>query len=315
MRRAALQACLFLLLLPLSLEAVSDRELRKAEQAWTRASGWILAQRRASGNWSAELDPGLSGMVGREEGEFTTTLGSLHSKQCAAQPEWCRVVGLLLDSLGIDERDTVAVTMTGSFAGINLAVLLVLEEAGIPYRCVSSLGASSHGANSVDYNWPLVESWLKERRLLVQGSSLVTPGGSGDRLSTSTLESLAAAEETLRGIPESMHPGSLRQAVELREHVLGPPEHISLLINVGGGHAVLGSTGFGRRAGSGLLGDQARRTLAEEESQTGIKGLMQRWFELGMPVLHFSDIPHLAMTFKLPCDLVDSLQVTTEVEQ
>jgi poly-gamma-glutamate system protein len=281
---------------------ISQRRIERAERAWNRASGWVLATRRASESWDPELDPNLSGLIGSCDGIYTSTLGHLESKQCAARAEWCQVIAQLLDSLGIDSRDTVAVTMTGSFPGLNLAVLLTLEAGKIPYRCVSSLGASSYGANEVDFNWPSMEAELRERGMLESGSTLVTPGGSGDRMSSSLLESLDAAEGLLRELAVSRHPGSLRQGVELRQRAMGVPEHLSLLINVGGGHAVLGSTAFARNAGTGLLGDQARLALAMPESHEGIKGLMQIYFEYGMPVLHFSGILELAKSWGIDCE-------------
>lgn len=280
---------------------ITDREIARAERAWVRASGEILAQRLADGSWDAELDPALSGLIGSVDGELSTTLGDLAAKRAAAQSGWCRVIGCLLDSLALDERDTVAVTMTGSFPGIDLAVLLTLEAADQPYRCVSSLGASSYGANRADYNWPRVEAMLKDRGLLRQGSSCITPGGANDRLSNSLLEMQRVAEAELRRHDQSLHPGSLRQAIDLRREILGPPEHLSLLINVGGGHAVLGTTPFGRAASGGLLGD-AERLLLTEETGEGIPGLLQQWFQLGLPTLHFTGIVELARAWGLPTE-------------
>jgi poly-gamma-glutamate system protein len=290
-----------LLLLPPVEGAVSPRQIERAERTWIKASGLLLSDRLASGSWEAAADPALSGLLGSEFGVLTTTLGDGAAKRAAAQSGWCRALGCWLDSLGIGPADTVAVTLSGSFPGLNLAVLLTLEAAEIPYRCVSSLGASSHGANLPDFNWPRIEELLKARGLLTGGSLCITPGGSNDRMSSSLLETVRVAETELRRHPHSLHPGSLRQAVELRQELLGPPEHLSLLINVGGGHAALGTTPFGRGAGGGLLGEE-ERLLLESAEGNGIPGLMQLWFEQGLPVLHFSGIVELARAWGLPTE-------------
>jgi len=281
--------------------AFTEAQVRRAEQVWLDASGWVLAQRRAAGSWDPALDPALSGLVGLPEGIFTTSLGQREAKQAAAQSGWCRVVACLLDSLRIGPRDTVAVTLTGSFPGINLAVLATLEAGGIPYRCVSSLGASSYGANDSTFNWPTVEQWLRRRGLLRQGSSVVTPGGSGDRMNGQFLPTVRAAEEVLRGLPGSLHPANLPQAVELRREVLGPRENLALLINVGGGHAVLGGNDYGRRVPGGLLGesDEVKGVVAGE-GELGTVGALQLYHEEGLPVLHFLDIVRLARRWGLP---------------
>lgn len=306
MRRAALTALLLLLLPALLAESgvarasFSARQVRQAERAWLEASGWVLAQRRACGSWEAARDPALSGLVGREDGVFTTSLGQLEAKQTAAQSGWCRVVACLLDSLGIGPRDTVAVTMTGSFPGLNLAVLLTLEAGGIPYACVSSLGASTFGANDSSYNWPRVEDWLRARGLLRQGSAVITPGGSGDRLNGLGLDALRAAERELRRHPQTVHPATLAQAVELREEALGPPERRALLINVGGGHPVIGGNEYGRQMPGGLLEEAECPREPLPEAEPGQVGVLQRWYQQGVPVLHFLDIVRLARRWGLP---------------
>ena len=279
--------------------AYTAAQVAKAEARWMEASGWVLAKRRANRSWQENLDPALSGLVGHEEGVFTTSLGQLEAKQSAAQSGWCRVIACLLDSLQVDEKDTVAVTMTGSFPGLNLAVLLTLEAGGIPYRCISSLGASTFGANDSTFNWPLVEGWLRQRRLLRTGSLAITPGGSGDRLNGHELDAMRAAEEALRPHKASLHPASLQQAVELSRELLGPRPSLSLLVNVGGSHPVLGGNDFGRQMPGGLLGEGSS-SPAQAGDEAGTVGVMQLYWQEGLPILHFSDIVRLAREWGLP---------------
>jgi poly-gamma-glutamate system protein len=280
--------------------AISSKQIRHAEHQWSKASGLILSYRNANGTWKASLDPALSGLIGADDSGMTTTLGKLQAKQVAAQSGWCRALGCLLDSLDIGRQDTVAVTMTGSFPGINLAVLLTLEAAKIPYHCVSSLGSSSYGANIPGTTWPKIESLLKERGILKQGSEMVTPGGSSDRLNGLTIETLRIAEEELRSVESSFHPANLRQSTEVRRLAFGKADRVSLYINVGGGHAAIGSNNFGRRVHGGLMGENEEILLTALEEETGVKGLLQYYFSLGTPVIHFTNIIPLARKMGLP---------------
>ncbi len=296
-----LRFLLFLLMCHSVSHAVTPAQVRQAELHWYKASGVILSLRRAAGNWDVGHDPALTGLIGGEEGPWTTTLGDLNAKQTAAQSGWCRAIACLLDSVGITERDTVGVTMSGSFPGINLAVLLTLEAAHIPYRSVASLGASSYGANLEGFSWPAIESILRERGILEQGSVCITPGGTSDRCSGFFLEDRMHVDDELRKYPGSYQPVHLRQAVQLRRHVLGELGTLSLYINVGGGHAAVGSNGFGRRARGGLLGENEWLLLdALKGEDEGTRGLLEYYFSHGMPVLHFLDIVRLAQSWGLP---------------
>jgi poly-gamma-glutamate system protein len=293
-------ALILLLCLPGFLFAGSNRVAKRAERTWLKASGVILSERMATGSWQQELDPALSGLIGPEFGSYATTLGKLSAKQTAAQSGWCRVIACMLDSLDIGSKDTVAVTMTGSFPGLNLAVLSTLEAAKIPYRCVISLGASTFGACDSTWNWPKAEALLKEKKILKFGSLAVTPGGSGDRMTGLPLETALHANDELRGIENSFHPNSLRQAVLYREHLLGPVKNLRLLINVGGGHAALGSRTFGHHVRGGYLDENSRLLLESSARSEGIPGLMETWFEKDLPVLHLVNIEALASDWGLP---------------
>ena len=197
--------------------------------------------------------------------------------------------------------------MSGSFPGINLAVLLTLEAAEIPYRAVASLGASCYGANLEGFSWPAIEAILRERGILEQGSAWITPGGTSDRCSNFFLDERMHLEDELRKYPGSYQPANLRQAVQLRRKLLGELGTLSLYINVGGGHAVVGNNGFGRRARGGLLGENEWLLLeALKSEEEGTRGLLEYYFSHGMPVLHFLDIARLAQIWGLPSPAVEA---------
>ncbi len=291
---------LALLVHPLGAEVLQPGRLEGVERLWYRASGLLLSRRVADGSWNAGLDPALSGLIGAPEGGFTTTLGRLEAKQASAQSGWCRAFACLLDSVGLDIADTVALTMSSSFPGLNLAVLLTLEAAGIPYRAVASLGASSFGANLPGWSWPRIERLLKDRGILQGGSAVITPGGSGDRFNGLPLENRWLLMEELQGLKGVYHPASLREAVELRRRVLGDFRRISLFVNIGGGHAALGGNHFGRAAGGGILGEEERALLRGTDQEPGQEGLMQHYFSMGIPVINFTEIQDLAVAWGLP---------------
>jgi poly-gamma-glutamate system protein len=281
---------------PAPAEAVTPGEARRAEDLWIEGCRLIREARYGSRPLPAQ-DLSASGLLGNEDGELTTSLGKLESKQSTLQSGWVHVVADLVNQAGVARGDTVGITLTGSFPALDMAVLLVLESAGIHWIGVSSFGASSWGANTEDASWPWMEGRLVEGGLLSHGSRWQTPGGGSDRFASQTLDQIILLERLMCLFPGSVHPGSMEQAVELRRHAFG---RIKAYINVGGGHAAIGTNGFGRLARPGLLDGSDRLLAAGLEKGRGVPGLLQHYLVAGIPVIQLMDIGDLADRYGLP---------------
>lgn len=276
--------------------AVTPGEASRAEQQWLEGCRVIREARYGSRPLPA-ADLSGSGLLGAEEGVLTTSLGKLESKQSTLQSGWVHVVADLVNSAGVARGDTVGITLTGSFPALDMAVLLVLDAAGIHWVGVSSFGASSWGANTAEASWPWMEARLVEAGILSHGSRWLTPGGGSDRFASQTLEQNLALERLMCDFPNSVHPATMEQAVELRRHAFGA---IKAYINVGGGHAAIGTNGFGRLARPGLLSDSDRLLADGMEEGRGVPGMLQYYLAEGTPVIQLMDIGDLATRWGLP---------------
>jgi poly-gamma-glutamate system protein len=56
------------------------------------------------------------------ETSLTTDAGNLEAKQTAINPNWAAVIVDLLQQANVKERDPVAVSFSGSFPALNIAV-------------------------------------------------------------------------------------------------------------------------------------------------------------------------------------------------
>ena len=127
-----------------------------------------------------ENDPNETGMVGSPFSLITTDEGDLDSKLTTLDPNFSAVVVDLMSQLNLQKNDTVAVLMTGSMPGANLAVLSACQAMGITPITISSLGASQWGANQIDFTWLDMESILVKNGLYSSQSVAASIGGRND---------------------------------------------------------------------------------------------------------------------------------------
>jgi len=186
-------------------------------------------------------DPEKTGLIGIEYSELTTTMGYEQSKELSAKVGWASWLVRQLAGRGIGPKSKVAVGMTGSFPGINFALFAALQELGADVRCISSIGASSWGANEIGFSWPELERFLIEEGVLRTGSGAVTLGGTGDRGAEWDDYSMGLAMSAVNSsrLP-LIKPLHLTDAVTKRLRFYGYLKDYDCYINVGGGHASLG---------------------------------------------------------------------------
>lgn len=247
------------------------------------------------------LDPNQTGVIGVEFSTITSTVGSLKAKRTGANPDFAAYIVRELIDHGLTSDDTVLVTMTGSFPGVNLAVLLALETLGIPSVRISSLGASSYGANQESFAWLDMEDVLCVERKLNQRSDYVTLGGTGDvggGLPEDGKWRLRRTAERLGyNVVES---GSLRRQSALRRKLLGSPQIYKLLINIGGNQAMLGKSKHGRGLPGGWI-DPMEFTYRNGEDNS-LAGIVFDFLAEDVPVLNLLHIEDVAKSAGIPID-------------
>ena len=72
----------------------------------------------------------------------------------------------LMTQLNLQKNDTVAVLMTGSMPGANIAVLTALKSLSVVPVTITSVGASQWGANHIDFTWLDMEKILYNNNLI-----------------------------------------------------------------------------------------------------------------------------------------------------
>lgn len=269
-------------------------EMRLAE---VRADRWfsiIEGCKAREGMQSDEVPPfPHSGMLGVEWSEFTTTLGSFEAKRSAANPRFAALIVRWLHEAGVDSSSTVGVVLSGSFPTLAVAALAAVQTLGARALVISSLGASSFGANQPGATWLDMEAWLAGEGGLRYRSVLVTFGGEGDSgggLSDEGVKLLRDAAAR-HGVAPAVFP-TLEDAVRAKDEMLAAA-HVDVVVNIGGNQTSLGTCRHASTLPTGLV----RRSLHCTDPG---RGLIERCSARGLPVVHLLNVRSLASRYGLP---------------
>jgi poly-gamma-glutamate system protein len=263
-----------------------------AARWWIDASRIIYQAKIDSGIAISEPDSAHSGLIGIEYSPITTTLGSLRSKQISANPDFAALIVRWLWSEGIDEGDTVAVALSGSFPALNLAVQAAVEVLDLHAVITLSLGASSWGANQPEMTWLDMVAVLKKAGKITHDIDMVTLGGSGDHGGGIPEEGVEILRQKIEdsGI-DFPDPQFLEQAVGIRLVRYGNLSKYKCFINVGGGHAILGNGPGGRELPTGML----TRFPKDGPFESGeVDGVIFYFLRHRVPVIHMLEIHRIA---------------------
>jgi poly-gamma-glutamate system protein len=242
--------------------AAAERRAATAFETMRRAEAFLREERvrqRILPDGEAASDS--SGLLGGEMTPLVTTLGSLEAKRLSTNPEWARVLTLKLEEAGISRGDFVAAGFSGSFPGLNLALASACQALGAHLAAVSSVTASTWGANQPGFTWPEMEAMLVEAGRLKRASVAVAAGGDADvasdldeegRVLAARIRDAAAAR---LGVP-ALRPASFREAVETRLAAYrrsANGRRTALYVNVGGADASIGRSAAFLHLRSGFL--------------------------------------------------------------
>ena len=242
-------------------------------------------------------DPNETGLIGRQFTYITTDEGDLDAKISVLDPNVAAMMVDYLNRGGVDAGDTVAVTLTGSMPGGNLAVVCALEEMGAVPVILASVGASQWGANNEDFTWLDMEKTLYDTNLISFRSQAASMGGGSDigrRLSPRGRELIR--ETITRNEVVFIASESLSDAVERRMNIYRashPIEDYDAFVNVGGGAAVLGDASYARLIPPGLT-----ERMQFESMRNG--GVMAQFGREGVPVIHVLNIKSMFSQFDYP---------------
>ena len=248
-----------------------------------------------------ENDPNETGLVGSPFSLITTDEGDLDSKLTTLDPNFSAVIVELMYQLQLKAGDTVAVLMTGSMPGANIAVLTACKALQLIPITITSVGASQWGANQVDFTWLDMESILYENELISSRSMAASIGGRNDmgRLLSPSGREIITENIASHGTPlirKERLADNIQHRMELFNSVR-TVETYDAVINVGGGVASLGTSFNLRLLPPGVV----RRNMIQDIIRPGgIEGVLSKFLKFDVPGLHILNIRPLTQQFKMP---------------
>lgn len=284
--------------LPSQRDAAED-EL-KAARLMEKATASLRAYRESLGiPLDPLLDPNQTGLIGLDYSDLTTTVGSLPAKRTACNPAFAALMARMLKEAGCEEGDTVVLTLTGSFPALNIAALSACSALGLEARFISSIGASTYGANIPGFAWLDMERYLYQNGIFPYYATAVAFGGvveTGGGIDGTGI-ALAEASVAAHGAPfleEGDYQDVVRSTLR-RKEILDAGGKPACYVNVGGGLTALGWVAESARLDNGLL-------RGVPQTADPARGLVFRYMEEGVPVIHMLNIERLAARYALPVD-------------
>jgi poly-gamma-glutamate system protein len=264
-----------------------ERSGAQAEAVWRTAVGIIATARGVAPD---------DALIGHDLTPLVSTLGEIEAKRVAASPAWPRAIVREFHRAGLRPGDVVAASFSGSFPGINLAVIAAAQALRIRLVAVSSVTASSWGATDPGFTWPEMETRLAAAGVVRRATVAVSTGGAGDRALDLDEEGQAlargiAAEAAARLQARLIEPADFGAAIQARLDAFdaaraGRP--IAAFVNVGGTEASLGRSPAILKVQNGWLPKTPFDTSPD-------RGLIARMVEHGVPVLHVLNVRDLAL--------------------
>ena len=245
-------------------------------------------------------DPNETGLIGEQYTPITTGSGSLPIKSSTMNPNFGAMVVQLLKEANLKKGDPVAICMTGSFPGLNVAAYAAIQTLGIKPIIISSVTASSWGANDPDFTWLDMENELFNDRIFKFRSVAASIGGNldiGRALSLEGRELVVKAikRNHLKYINKGYLDGNISQRMKIfASTIKGKP--IKAFINIGGGVASNGSDVNGDII---LPGYHKTLKLKDFFDKKGVMFLMAK---KSVPVIHLKNIEVLMKKYDLPLE-------------
>lgn len=244
-----------------------------------------------------EFDPQRSGLVGLENSIVTTNHGGRESKQTTVNPNWAAVAVKLLAKAGVQEGDLVAVTVSGSFPALNLAVYSAIEAIGAKAVIIASASSSQWGANVPNFLWLDMERALRQAGVISLKPIYASIGGIEDRGIGIAEEGIQSIRNTIKRADINMiEPANYQEAVADRIAIFreySADRQYKAYVNVGGGATVVGPPGIDDMFKSGLQEDAPARAYA-------VDTVMGYFLQEDIPSIHFIGIKTMAERHGLP---------------
>ncbi len=270
-------------------------------QAAQKMSDYMQALKSAysatGNNFDILDDPMQTGLIGSKISTITSSKALLSEKQTALDPNLAAVFIQLLKDAHVKEGNYVAVGLTGSNPGMNLALYAAMSVLKVKPIIMTSLSSSMYGANYTNFTWLDMEKVLKDKGMIDFASSYVSLGGKDDLaigLSETGIADLNKAIE--RNQVKLIKGTSLEDNIQLHMNryyeLLPKGRRYHLFVNIGSGLVNIGSG-----VNAKLVKEGINKKLAEKNF--ALPGVMMLFAKKNIPVLHELRILRLAQTYQL----------------
>lgn len=283
-----------------------DYPLMKEAALLARRSAEALAERRLALGWPLDprVDPNKTGFLGPEFTEITTTIGDPVAKRTSANPDFAALMVLWFGDLGLKRGDRVAIAASGSFPALAVAVLAACQVMGLEPVMTLSLGASEFGATIPGLNAAQMILELNRRGMVDASPAAVSLGGEKDA---------GVSEFPGHETKEALNREAVATGLPILDPEAGEEGRMAIFfagaapkvfVNIGGGEVALGSTSASLRLPKGMILPGALGYASLGEGRGERRGLVLRFLDRGIPVVHLLDIKGLALKAGLPVDPV-----------
>lgn len=239
-------------------------------------------------------DPWETGLIGEEHSEITSDRGFIAPKILATNPNAAAAFVDMLAQAGVKAGDRIAIGLTGSIPGWNIAILAACHAMRVTPVIITSVGASDWGANRPDLTWLDMERVLREHAVLPYSSVAASLGGGGDRGRGTSLKGRRLLREAIsrNGVPfidTKTLDHSISERMKIYEQHAGK-EGYAVYVNVGGGVASLGG-----QYNNELIRPGYSRRLSP--ANYPVNAVINRMSHQGIPVINLTDVNTLSKRY------------------
>jgi poly-gamma-glutamate system protein len=201
-------------------------------------------------------DPARTLLIGQKHTLITSTEGNHQAKLATTNPNTAAMMVQIFKEAGLEKGDKVALAVTGSFPGLNLAAYAACKVLELQPVVITSVSSSWYGATDPDFNWLDMEKVLADQGQIPFRSVAASIGGADDRGRSLSPEGRRLVLEAMRrnGVHslngdslslESSEDEDISAAVDARmqayqDAVSKDLKGYSAYINIGGGVVSLG---------------------------------------------------------------------------
>jgi poly-gamma-glutamate system protein len=242
-------------------------------------------------------DPWHSGLIGEERTVVTSDRGVSTAKILATNPNFAAALIDLLYKAGVHKGDTIAVGLTGSIPGWNVALYAACQAMSVTPYIIASVAASDWGANRPDITWLDMETLFKQHGIFGFKTIAASVGGGADigrGISPAGRDLLhnAISRNSVPIIEGETLESIIDARMKLYDSLVDGGKYAAY-VNVGGGLASLGGA-----LNSRLIPAGYSRHL--KEINYPVRAVVNRMAERDVPIINLSDVVKIADRFDLP---------------